>query len=187
MMMMQPQIKPVDEHSAGDIIARIGSLTRMLRDSLRELGLDQAIAEAAEAIPDARDRLDYVVQMTAQAAERALNSVEASQPHQDAMEKGAKTLSKRWDEWFENPIELSDARELVTDTRQFLGDVPGHTSFTNAQLLDIMMAQDFQDLTGQVIKRMMDVIQEIERQLLMVLLENIPEQGAVQNVKTKVC
>lgn len=123
MMMMQPQIKPVDEHSAGDIIARIGSLTRMLRDSLRELGLDQAIAEAAEAIPDARDRLDYVVQMTAQAAERALNSVEASQPHQTQW-KRAKTLSKRWDEWFENPIELSDARELVTDTRQFLGDVP---------------------------------------------------------------
>ncbi|HFS4714990.1 protein phosphatase CheZ, partial [Escherichia coli] len=55
--MMQPSIKPADEHSAGDIIARIGSLTRMLRDSLRELGLDQAIAEAAEAIPDARDRL----------------------------------------------------------------------------------------------------------------------------------
>ena len=78
--MMQPSIKPADEHSAGDIIARIGSLTRMLRDSLRELGLDQAIAEAAEAIPDARDRLYYVVQMTAQAAERALNSVEASQP-----------------------------------------------------------------------------------------------------------
>jgi chemotaxis regulatin CheY-phosphate phosphatase CheZ len=92
----------------------------MLRDSLRELGLDQAIAEAAEAIPDARDRLDYVVQMTAQAAERALNSVEASQPHQDAMEKGAKDLTKRWDEWFENPIELSDARELVTDTRSSL-------------------------------------------------------------------
>ncbi|EHC38298.1 Chemotaxis response - phosphatase CheZ [Salmonella enterica subsp. enterica serovar Gaminara str. A4-567] len=190
-MMMQPSIKPADEGSAGDIIARIGSLTRMLRDSLRELGLDQAIAEAAEAIPDARDRLDYVVQMTAQAAERALNSVEASQPHQDAMEKEAKALTQRWekeakaltqrqrwDEWFDNPIELSDARELVTDTRQFLRDVPGHTSFTNAQLLDIMMAQDFQDLTGQVIKRMMDVIQEIERQLLMVLLENIPEQSA---------
>ena len=178
LVMMQPAMKPVEEHSPSDIIARIGSLTRMLRDSLRELGLDQAIAEAAEAIPDARDRLDYVVQMTAQAAERALNSVEASQPHQDAMEKGAKALTKRWDEWFENPIELADARELVTDTRQFLGDVPGHTSFTNAQLLDIMMAQDFRDLTGQVIKRMMDVIQEIERQLLMVLLENIPEPAA---------
>ncbi|WP_165461135.1 protein phosphatase CheZ [Atlantibacter sp.] len=176
--MMQPAMKPTEELSAADIIARIGSLTRMLRDSLRELGLDQAIAEAAEAIPDARDRLDYVVQMTAQAAERALNSVEASQPHQDALEKGAKTLSKRWDDWFENPIELSDARELVTETRQYLADVPEHTSFTNSQLLDIMMAQDFQDLTGQVIKRMMDVIQEIERQLLMVLLENMPEPNA---------
>lgn len=59
------------------------------------------------------------------------------------MEKEAKALTQRWDEWFDNPIELSDARELVTDTRQFLRDVPGHTSFTNAQLLDIMMAQDF--------------------------------------------
>ena len=168
----------LQSHSAADIVARIGSLTRMLRDSLRELGLDQAIAEAAEAIPDARDRLDYVVQMTAQAAERALNCVELSQPHQAELEQGANSLSHRWDEWFENPIALNDARELVTDTRQYLSDVPGHTSFTNAQLLEIMMAQDFQDLTGQVIKRMMDVIQEIERQLLMVLLENIPEPEA---------
>ncbi|CCK14915.1 Chemotaxis response-phosphatase CheZ [Cronobacter universalis NCTC 9529] len=175
---MTASIKPTDEHSTGDIIVRIGSLTRMLRDSLRELGLDQAIAEAAEAIPDARDRLDYVVQMTAQAAERALNCVEASQPHQNKLENDAKALSGRWDEWFENPIELSDARELVTDTRQYLAEVPDHTSFTNAQLLEIMMAQDFRSLTGQVIKRMMDVIQEIERQLLMVLLENMPEPNA---------
>ncbi|WNN42714.1 MULTISPECIES: protein phosphatase CheZ [Winslowiella] len=178
---MSELLKPnVDAASAHDIISRIGSLTRMLRDSLRELGLDQAIAEAAEAIPDARDRLDYVVQMTAQAAERALNSVEASQPRQTLLENGAKQLKGRWDEWFENPIALSDARSLVTDTRGYLESVPDHTAFTNAQLMEIMMAQDFQDLTGQVIKRMMDVIQEIERQLLMVLLENIPEGSARQ-------
>lgn len=170
--------KPTMDASAHDIIARIGSLTRMLRDSLRELGLDKAIADAAEAIPDARDRLDYVVQMTAQAADRALNCVEAAQPHQDKMEAGATQLKGRWDQWFENPIELADARELVTDTRAFLSEVPDHTAFTNKQLLEIMMAQDFQDLTGQVIKRMMDVIQEIERQLLMVLLENMPEVSA---------
>ncbi len=161
--------------TATDIIARIGQLTRMLRDSLKELGLDQAIAQAAEAIPDARDRLDYVVQMTAQAAERALNSVEAAQPRQTALEQGAKTLTNRWDNWFDSPIELADARELVTDTRRYLQEVPEHTAFTHTQLLEIMMAQDFQDLTGQVIKRMMDVVQEIEKQLLMVLLENMPE------------
>lgn len=147
----------------------------MLRDSMRELGLDQAIAQAAEAIPDARDRLDYVVTMTAQAAERALSCVEAAQPRQAELESGASALKSRWDEWFANPIELDDARALVTDTREYLDQVPGHTSFTNAQLMEIMMAQDFQDLTGQVIKRMMDVVQEIEKQLLMVLMENMPE------------
>ena len=85
-------------------------------------------------------------------------------------------MKGRWDEWFANPIELDDARSLVNDTRQYLDQVPGHTAFTNAQLLEIMMAQDFRDLTGQVIKRMMDVVQEIEKQLLMVLMENMPEQ-----------
>ncbi len=84
-----------------------GRLTLEVRDALNSgsagtddevatPAADDAIAEAAEAIPDARDRLDYVVQMTAQAAERALNSVEASQPHQDAMEKEAKALTQRW-------------------------------------------------------------------------------------------
>lgn len=85
-----------DAATAGEIISRIGQLTRMLRDSMRELGLDQAIAQAAEAIPDARDRLDYVVTMTAQAAERALNCVEAAQPRQAELESGADALKGRW-------------------------------------------------------------------------------------------
>lgn len=168
-----------DAATAGEIISRIGQLTRMLRDSMRELGLDQAIAQAAEAIPDARDRLDYVVTMTAQAAERALNCVEAAQPRQAELESEAKALKGRWDDWFADPIELADARALVTDTRQYLEQVPEHTAFTNAQLLEIMMAQDFEGPGWeQVIKRMMDVVQEIEKQLLMVLMENIPEQPA---------
>lgn len=166
---------PDNDRSVRDIVTKVGSLTRMLRDNLRELGLEQAIADAAEAIPDARVRLDYVVQMTAQAANRALSCVEAAQPHQDQLQQQATALSGRWDQWFADPIELTEARQLVTDTRQFLAEVPEHTAFTNQQLLSIMMAQDFQDLTGQVIKRMMEVIQEIERQLLVVLLENIPD------------
>ncbi|PIJ50936.1 protein phosphatase CheZ [Erwinia sp. OLTSP20] len=174
---MSKLAKPDDEAvTANDIISRIGSLTRMLRKSLRELGLEQAIAEAAEAIPDARDRLDYVVKMTSQAAERVLNAVDDTQPRQNEMEKEAKQLSARWDKWFEDPLALADARSLVTDTREFLAQVPQHTAFTNARLMDIMMAQDFQDLTGQVIKRMNDVVQAIERELVMVLLDNMPEE-----------
>ncbi|HEK1093273.1 TPA: protein phosphatase CheZ [Proteus mirabilis] len=167
-----------------DIISRIGQLTRMLRDSLRELGLDKAIAEAAEAIPDARERLDYVAQMTAQAAERTLNCVEAAQPKQDELSSHATKLTERWDQWFEYPEDLKDVRSLVTDTRNYLRDIPESAAFTNSQLLEIMMAQDFQDLTGQVIKRMMSVVQEIEKQLVMVLMENLPpEQLEKSNAK----
>lgn len=169
-----------DSASALDIVSRIGQLTRMLRDSLKELGLDRAISEAADAIPDARDRLDYVVQMTSQAAERALTCVELSQPIQQELESKSKALSDRWDEWFSNPDDLKFAESLVTDTRNFLKLVPEHASFTNAQLLEIMMAQDFQDLTGQVIKKMMDVVQGIEKELVTVLMENLPERPEIK-------
>ncbi|CDL85275.1 protein phosphatase CheZ [Xenorhabdus szentirmaii] len=175
--MSENPVMPRDEViPTSEIISRIGQLTRMLRDSLRELGLDRTIAQAAEAIPDARERLNYVVQMTAQAAERVLNCVEAAQPRQNELEASAKSLTKRWDEWFENPknVDQVDVRLLVTDTRNYLNLVPDYASFTNTQLLEIMMAQDFQDLTGQVIKRMMEVIQELEKQLVMVLMENMP-------------
>ncbi|MBC8945311.1 protein phosphatase CheZ [Xenorhabdus indica] len=183
--MSENPVMPRDEAvTTSEIISRIGQLTRMLRDSLRELGLDRTIAQAAEAIPDARERLNYVVQMTAQAAERVLNCVEVAQPCQNELETSAKSLTLRWDEWFANPtnLELADARSLVTDTRDYLKLVPEHAAFTNAQLLEIMMAQDFQDLTGQVIKRMMEVIQELEKQLVMVLMENMPSD---QVAKTK--
>ena len=158
-----------------DLIQRIGQLTRMLRDSMRELGLDKEIEKAAEAIPDARDRLSYIAAMTEQAAERALNAIDRAQPIQDRLAEGAKALEKRWDEWFANPLELDQAKSLVRDTRSYLADVPTQTQATHAQLLDILMAQDFQDLTGQVIKKMIEVIQEIEHQLIQVLIDSTPE------------
>ncbi|MEA1062409.1 protein phosphatase CheZ [Erwinia sp. HR93] len=173
-------IADVQAPEATDIISRIGSLTRMLRDSLKTLGLDQAIAQAAEAIPDARERLSYVVNKTAQAAECALTCVEIAQPLQTEMSDRAEGLTSRWDAWFESPVELSDARELVKDTRCYLADVPPMAKKTHEQLMDIMMAQDFQDLTGQVIKRMMAVVQEIEKELVQVLLDNLPE-GTIIN------
>ncbi|QCT19018.1 protein phosphatase CheZ [Jejubacter calystegiae] len=169
--------------NVNDIISRIGNMTRLLRDSLKDLGLDQTIIQAAEAIPDARERLSYVVSKTSQAADTVLNCVDEARPLQDRLHSGAGELSLRWDAWFEDPIELSDARELVRDTRSFLKETPALVDKTNAHLMDIMMAQDFQDLTGQVIKRMMDMIQEIEKELIQVLLENIPESARTEQPK----
>ncbi|PWF21203.1 protein phosphatase CheZ [Corticimicrobacter populi] len=161
-----------------ELIQRIAGLTRMLRDSMRELGLDRAIKDAAEAIPDARDRLRYVAHMTEQAATRVLSATEAAQPVQDEIAKGATELEKRWAAWFDQPrnLELPEARELVDDTRSFLRAAPDKVQQTHSLLLEIMMAQDFQDLTGQVIMKMMDVVGAIEKELLQVLLDNVPKE-----------
>ncbi|PVY69416.1 chemotaxis phosphatase CheZ [Cupriavidus alkaliphilus] len=166
--------------SAEQLILRIGNLTRMLRDNMRELGLDKEIERAAQAIPDARDRLNYIAAMTEQAAERTLNAVELAQPIQSDIEQQAETLDKRWAAWFDQPVELADARSLVLDTRAFLSEVPGQARATNSHLLDIMMAQDFQDLTGQVIKKMMDMIRTLEQELLQVLIDNVPSERRVE-------
>ncbi|MDR5830053.1 protein phosphatase CheZ [Caballeronia sp. LP006] len=166
-----------NDQSTDRILARIGQLTRTLRDSMRELGLDKQVEAAAVAVPDARDRLKYVATMTEQAAERALNAIELAKPMQEAMQHEAQALDARWEQWYGAPLGQGEAGELLADTRTFLQSVPAKTQATNAQLLEIMLAQDFQDLTGQVINKITDVVYLIEQQLLGVLLENIaPER-----------
>lgn len=175
-MAVETLSNPVGGDSAEQLVNRIGHLTRQMREGMRELGLDEGIARAAEAIPDARDRLGYVAQMTERAADRALNAVDLAQPIQDKLSRQALALTQRWDVWFAAPVELDQARELVVDTRSYLSDVPQQAAATNTQLIEIMMAQDFQDLTGQVIKKMMDVIKDMETQLLQLLIDNAPPE-----------
>lgn len=183
---MSMENRPEDPQANGDeLVQRIGHLTRMLRDSMRELGLDKEIERAAEAIPDARDRLSYVAVMTEQAAERALNAIDRAQPMQDRLSEQAQQLDARWAEWFAEPKELDEARELVQDTRSYLGEVPDLTQATGKELLEIMMAQDFQDLTGQVIKKMMEVIREIEHQLVQVLIDSVPQGEAREDMQRR--
>ncbi|MGF6533584.1 MULTISPECIES: protein phosphatase CheZ [Paraburkholderia] len=168
----------VEAQDGGDlasdrILARIGQLTRTLRDSMRELGIDKHVERAAEAVPDARDRLKYIANMTEQAAEKVLSSIEVAKPLQEQLQQDAAVLDARWEQWYAAPIEREEVRALMNDTRTFLRGVPEVTTATNQQLLEIMLAQDFQDLTGQVIKKITEVVYLIEQQLLGVLIENI--------------
>ncbi len=120
------------EFATDRILARIGQLTRTLRDSMRELGLDKHVERAAEAVPDARDRLKYVVAMTEQAAERALNAIEIAKPLQERLERDAGALNERWARWYEAPLGRDEVRTLVDDTRAFITTVPDATSATSS-------------------------------------------------------
>ena len=165
----------VQDNQSMDMVQRIARLTRMLRESMRELGLDYAIKEAAESIPDARDRLHYVGRMTEQAANRVLNAAEFVQPLQDELSADAKSLQARWDQIDHTADPLSHT-ELVADTRQYLSVIPQLTQQTQERLLEIIMAQDFQDLTGQVINGMLGVIGTLETELLQVLMDSVPAE-----------
>jgi chemotaxis protein CheZ len=156
------------------VFNKIGHMTRALHDTLRELGLDKNLEKAASSIPDARDRLNYVAAMTEQAAERVLNATDGAQPVVARIESEAQQLGTEWQKLFDKQLDVEQFRQLATRTHAYLVEVPKQTRETNAFLMEIVMAQDFQDLTGQVIKKIMEVTQQMEQQLVELLVENAP-------------
>ena len=159
------------------VFNRLGHLARQLHDSLRGLGVDKLLEDTAQhVIPDARQRLQYIAQMTEQAASRVLNAADIAKPVQDELMARSEAMSKRWDKMFANQLSVDEFKMLAADTRTYFAEAPPKLKITNDQLMEIMMAQDFQDLTGQVIKKIVDVVQNMETQLLALLIEAMPEQ-----------
>ena len=157
------------------VFSQLGQMTRGLHNLLRELGYDKTLEQVAQAMPDNRDRLNYIAAMTAQAAERTLNAAEAAQPMQNQMGDNAAKLAGQWDKLFGKQLGVGEFKELVADTRAYLKQVPQQTEATNAKLMEIIIAQDFQDLTGQVIRKVLEAAQNLESQLLALLIEATPE------------
>lgn len=157
------------------VFNRIGHLARKLHDSMRELGYDKALEETARAIPDAQERLQYIARMTEQAAARVLNACDIANPVQDLMAQRVQLLGAQWERMFTNQLSVDEFKQLAAASRQFFLEAPAQLTTTKEQLNEIMLAQDFQDLTGQVVKRVLDMVQSFEGQLLQVLIEVMPE------------
>jgi chemotaxis protein CheZ len=165
----EPELAP-----GSDMYRQVGQLARRLHDTLSELGYDKSLEKVAEAIPNTRDRLAYIAELTEKAAERALNAADIAKPLQSELESQAKTLSTRWEQLYANQLSPEQFAALAGETRQYLQAVPERTQATNDQLMEIILAQDFQDLTGQVIKKIMDVAKVLESELLALLIQHLP-------------
>ena len=151
-----PAASPVSSNADGSpreevVFNRLGHLARQLHDSLRGLGVDKILADTANQIPDARQRLTYIAEMTEQAASKVLNAADIAKPIQDELMARSTAMSKRWDKMFANQLSVDDFKILAADTRTYFAEAPPKLKITNDQLMEIMLAQDFQDLTGQVI------------------------------------
>lgn len=160
-----------------ELLTRVGHMTRLLHDSLCALGFDKLIQKVTEKeIPDARDRLDYVAKMTEQAAQRVLNATDAATPLQDGIDEGAVMLAEGWKVALDGPFSEKQYRILAARTLFYLTQTRTSAQDTKQHLMDIMMAQDFQDLTGQVIKKVTELAHNLEQQLVQLLIDYAPAE-----------
>jgi chemotaxis protein CheZ len=175
-----PAAAPVAEAASGEhaedkpMFERLGGIVRLLHDSLRELGYDKALTEASSQIVDAQDRLEYVASLTEQAANKVLNTLDDGMPAQDVLSKKSKDMETRWNDLFAGKLSLDQFKQLAGDSRTFAQAVSEATEAEKARLLEIMMAQDFQDITGQLIKKVVTITKTVEHELAELLRDNAP-------------
>ncbi|MBI3285986.1 MAG: protein phosphatase CheZ [Burkholderiales bacterium] len=159
-----------------ELLSRVGHMTRLLHDSLRGLGLDKLLERAAEDIPDARDRLDYVARMSEQAAQRVLNATDVAIPLQEMLDAEAKKISANLHLMQTQEPTVKQYRQATAQMLEYLKLVSNNSMQTKSHLMDIMMTQDFQDLTGQVIKKVTELAQNLEQQLVQLLIDYSPNE-----------
>lgn len=159
-----------------EAFARLGAITREMHEAFTVLGGSTDLHHIVEEFPNARDRLAHVGKMTENAANTVLNLVDAAKPECD-------DLAKRGVELGHSLNRMADAETLSVERARALLNVCGKfaestSSFATKQgdiLSDIMMAQDFQDLSGQVIKKVIDIINRTELQLVQLLIDTAPK------------
>lgn len=145
----------------------VGKMTRQLHDALNvfceETRLD---AIAGEEIPDARTRLRHVITLTQKSADRSLNAVEETMPRCDALSSRISELGIAWQNFKRREMSVEQFRALSTKLEAFFGEAEQDTTAIRNGLNEIMMAQDFQDLTGQIITRVIELVEEVEGNLV---------------------
>lgn len=145
------------------LFQEVGRLTRQLHDTLVSFTIDNRINELAEhEIPDARDRLNYVITMTQQSADQTLTAIETLLPVSDELGGQSKELSEKWNRFLTRQMPYEEFKVLARDLSAHFEKSDESIKLIQSGLNDILMAQSFQDITGQIIRRVIDLVQEME-------------------------
>ena len=167
---------PVDQAGAGqtskdlaatEIFIQVGTITRLLHDTLAQLGVMPKLQRAADGLPDARSRLQYIAAKTAEAADKVLNSVDQAKADQGQLSDRAKALAKKLTE---DPVRAVASGEVLN----FVNEAAATSARMDQHLTDIMLAQDFHDLTGQVVAKVVSLADDLEGSLVKLLVQVVP-------------
>lgn len=153
-----------------ELFAEIGKLTRQLHDSLTNFQLDSRLNDLATAdIPDAKERLNYVITRTEEAANKTMDAVEAIFPVVDTISEQVAAVNPSWTKLMNNDLDLNEFKSLCVDIDTLLKNTGKETQHIHSLMTDVLMAQDFQDLTGQVIRKVIELVREVEESLINML------------------
>lgn len=154
-----------------EIFQQLGTLTRQLHDTLNQLGVLPTLQQSVGNLPDARSRLSYIATKTEQAAEKVLNLVDEAKADQAHIVAETRRLAQ---------LIVADPVKAVASgaVMNFVGDVETTTQRVDKHLTDIMMAQDFHDLTGQVVAKVVKLANDLENQLVKLLVQAAPPEQA---------
>jgi len=159
--------------ASADVFHQLGAITRQLHDTLQQLGVMPKLQISAEGLPDARSRLNYIAEKTAAAANKVLNSVDQAKVDQTGIAEHTRALAAAL---VADPVKAVASGAVMN----FVADVDAASARIDAHLTDIMMAQDFHDLTGQVVAKVVTLASELEDSLVKLLVQAAPPDQALR-------
>ena len=151
------------------VFQQLGSITRLLHDTMEQLGVMPKLQTATDGLPDARSRLTYIADKTAAAANKVLNSVDQAKAEHEAIAQATRDIAARI---VDDPVRAVASGAILN----FVQEVEGKTARIDQHLTDIMMAQDFHDLTGQVVKKVVQLTSDLEDSLVKLLIQVVPPE-----------
>lgn len=165
-----------------EIYQEMGRITRELHDAITAFGMDEQISVLAQSeIPDARQRLRHVIDMTDQAANKTLTEVEESLPICEELEKRSNELHNDWKRFTQRDMDINEFKQLAKSLDDFFSVNTGDAGKLKVSLTNVLMAQDFQDLTSQIIKKVIKLVEEVEGNLV----EIIKLTGGIEKINGK--
>lgn len=163
----------VEQVSSGiqqEIFDEVGKLTRQLHDSIADFSLDTQFTELVnDSLPDAKERLDYVVNMTAEAANKTMDVVDECLPMFEQQKTTIENILPSWQRLRDCTIKIDEFRRLRGDLDGYFQQALDDSLLLQGKLTDILMAQGYQDLTGQVLQKIMELVKEVEDNLINLL------------------
>lgn len=148
------------------LMKNVGELTREIETALERFCVDARVEDLSrKEVPDARVSLEHVLKLTDEAAHRTMDLVEQSREPADVIFRGASQVLPRWRDWREGRLSPEEHAALMDETGGLLDAAREGSELIRANLSEVLVAQGYQDLSGQIIRSVMNLIDEIQEAL----------------------